>query len=135
MAGPSPWQPPRESARRRHSIFVDVELWDDRDGQRTWSCPMLAAVWQLMRLGLLRDHGRPVLAPQDWRTGFPDSWDELPPVIRLNPGRPPSPPTDAVGPCRRVSCRSSSRSGPSSASSPPNARSWRRRRAGPVGTG
>jgi len=80
------WQPPRENARRRHSIFVDVELWDEHDGQRTWSCPMLAAVWQLMRLGLLRDRGRAVVTPQDWTDPlFPDSWDEFPPVVRLNP--------------------------------------------------
>jgi hypothetical protein len=86
MARRVPWQPPRESARRRHSIFVDVELWDERDGQRTWSCPMLAAVWQLMRLGLLRDRGRPVVTPQYWADPcFPDSWDDLPPVIGLNP--------------------------------------------------
>ena len=82
-----PWQPPRESARRRHSIFVDVELWDEEDGHRTWSCPMLAAVWQLMRLGLLRDHGRPVVVPQDWPDPlFPDNWDDLPAVTRLNRG-------------------------------------------------
>jgi hypothetical protein len=86
MSRPVAWQPPLESARRRHSIFVDVELWDDRDGRRTWSCPMLAAVWQLIRLGLLREHGRPVLAPQDWSGPFPDSWDDLPPVTRLHPG-------------------------------------------------
>jgi hypothetical protein len=86
MAKRTPWQPPRESARRRHSIFVDVELWDDRGGQRTWSCPMLAAVWQLMRLGLLRDRGRLIMTPQDWTDpGFPDNWDDLPPVIRLKP--------------------------------------------------
>jgi hypothetical protein len=86
MAKRTPWQPPRESARRRHSIFVDIELWDERDGHRTWSCAMLAAVWQLMRLGLLRDQGRPVVIPQDWAdVRFPDSWDDLPPVIRLNP--------------------------------------------------
>jgi hypothetical protein len=86
MAKPVPWQPPRESARRRHSIFVDVELWDAPDGERIWSCPMLAAVWQLMRLGLLRDRGRPVVTPQDWTDStFPDRWDELPAVIRLEP--------------------------------------------------
>ena len=39
MAKRTPWQPPQESARRRHSIFVDVELWDERDGQRTWFVP------------------------------------------------------------------------------------------------
>ncbi len=86
MAKRSPWQPPRESARRRHSIFVDVELWDEHEGHRTWSCPMLAAVWQVIRLGLLRDHGRPVLVPQDWTDPWPDSWDEMPPITRLNPG-------------------------------------------------
>jgi hypothetical protein len=86
MAKRAPWQPPLESARRRHSIFVDVELWDDHDGRRTWSCPMLAAVWQLIRLGLLRDQGRPVVTPQDWADrGFPNDWDDLPAVIRLNP--------------------------------------------------
>jgi hypothetical protein len=86
MAKRRPWQPPRESARRRHSIFIDVELWDDDDGRRTWSCAMLAAVWQLMRLGLLRDQGRAVVTPQDWtEPAFPDSWDDLPPVTRLNP--------------------------------------------------
>jgi hypothetical protein len=86
MAKRQPWQPPLESARGRHSIFIDVELWDERDGHRTWSCPVLAAVWQLMRLGLLRDQGRPVVTPQDWADSqFPDSWDDLPPVIRINP--------------------------------------------------
>lgn len=85
MARRDPWQPPRESARRRHSIFVDVELWDSRDGRRTWSCPMLAAVWQLVRLGLLRDQGRPVLLPRDWTGTWPDTWDEIPPITRLNP--------------------------------------------------
>jgi hypothetical protein len=86
MTRRGPWQPPRENARRRHSIFIDVELWDERDGRRTWSCPMLAAVWQLMRLGLLRDQGRTVVTPQDWTDPlFPDRWDELPPIVRLNP--------------------------------------------------
>lgn len=86
MAKRALWQPPLESSRRRHSIFVDVELWDDRDDDRIWSCPMLAAVWQLIRLGLLRDQGRPVVTPQDWvDQGFPDNWDDLPAVIRLNP--------------------------------------------------
>jgi len=84
MAKRKPWQPPRESARRRHSIFVDIELWDDHEGRRTWSCPMLAAVWQLTRLGLLREQGRPVLAPQDWAGSWPDSWDELPAITRLD---------------------------------------------------
>lgn len=85
MAKRTAWRPPQESARRRHSIFIDIELWAERDECRTWSCAMLAAVWQLMRLGLLRDQGRPVVMPQDWPDErFPESWDELPPVIRLN---------------------------------------------------
>ncbi|MFJ8144457.1 SCO2522 family protein [Streptomyces sp. NPDC096048] len=85
------WQPPRETAARRHSVFLDVELWsDDADGHRTWSCPFLAAVWQLARLGLLRDGGEPVLVPQPHTaTGFPDDWDELPSLLRLNAGADP----------------------------------------------
>jgi hypothetical protein len=86
MAKRSHWQPPRESARRRHSIFIDIELWDEREGRRIWSCPMLAAVWQLIRLGLLREHGRPVLTPQDWTDPWPDTWDEMPPITRLSHG-------------------------------------------------
>ena len=86
MAKREAWRPPQESARRRHSIFVDVELWDEHNGVRTWSCAMLAAVWQLIRLGLLRDQGRPVLTPQDWTDPWPDSWDEMPPITRLNQG-------------------------------------------------
>lgn len=85
MVRRGPWQPPRENAGRRHSIFVDVELWDEHDGQRTWSCAMLAAVWQLIRLGLLRDQGRPVLLPEDPPEAWPDSWAEMPPITRLNP--------------------------------------------------
>ncbi|MCT7351380.1 SCO2522 family protein [Streptomyces sp. 15-116A] len=78
------WQPPRETAARRHSVFLDVELWNDTDGQRTWSCPFLAAVWQLARLGLLRAEGEPVLVPEP-HTGLPDDWDDLPPVVQLAP--------------------------------------------------
>jgi hypothetical protein len=88
MAKREPWRPPQESARRRHSIFVDIELWDERDGHKTWSCPMLAAVWQLIRLGLLRDQGRPVLTPQDWTDPWPDDWEEMPAITRLNRGAP-----------------------------------------------
>lgn len=81
------WQPPREAAARRHSVFLDVELWSDApDGHRTWSCPFLAAVWQLARLGLLRNEGEAVLVPRPHTTsGFPEEWDELPPLVRLNP--------------------------------------------------
>jgi hypothetical protein len=84
------WASPVEAEARRHSVFLDVELWNQPGGKHTWSCPMLSAVWQLLRLGLLRDHGRSVLAPQPLPDGpLPDSWQKLPGVIRLNPGAPP----------------------------------------------
>ncbi|MFD7991904.1 SCO2522 family protein [Streptomyces mexicanus] len=81
------WQPPKETAARRHSVFLDVEMWsEDADGHRTWSCPFLAAVWQLGRLGLLRHEGDPVFTPHPHPAGgFPDDWDELPALVRLNP--------------------------------------------------
>ncbi|WP_225847978.1 SCO2522 family protein [Streptomyces sp. HPF1205] len=90
MAHVTGWQPPRETAARRHSVFLDVELWDERDGVRTWSCPFLAAVWQLARLGLLRHLGEPVLRPAPWADEpFPREWADLPPLIRLNPAAAP----------------------------------------------
>ncbi|CAM5670781.1 SCO2522 family protein [Streptomyces purpurascens] len=79
------WQPPQETAARTHSVFMDVELWSEENGRRLWSCPFLAAVWQLARLGLLRHLGEPVLTPRPWTGGgFPDGWDRLPPLVRLN---------------------------------------------------
>ncbi|WP_208811357.1 SCO2522 family protein [Micromonospora echinofusca] len=84
MSGDRTWLPPAQNAVNRHSIFLDVELWDEVDGTRRWSCPFLAAVWQLMRLGLLRHDGERVTNPyqlDDW----PDDWDELPAVVKLNP--------------------------------------------------
>ncbi|MEU0406542.1 SCO2522 family protein [Streptomyces griseorubiginosus] len=84
------WQPPLETAARNHSVFMDVELWSERDGRRLWSCPFLAAVWQLARLGLLRHLGEPVLVPRSWNgEGFPDDWDQLPPLLGLNGSAPP----------------------------------------------
>ncbi|MDX6363301.1 MAG: hypothetical protein QOC85_2311 [Streptomyces sp.] len=78
------WRPPQETAARRHSVFMDVELWDDdKEGHRTWSCPFLAAVWQLARLGLLRNEGEPVLVPRP-RGELPARWDELAPLLQLN---------------------------------------------------
>jgi hypothetical protein len=81
------WQPPTETAARHHSVFLDVELWKDTpDGQRVWSCPFLAAVWQLARLGLLRHQGDAVLEPHPHTDpAFPDDWDEMPALIRLDP--------------------------------------------------
>jgi hypothetical protein len=82
---PRPWQPPVEAEAKTHSIFLDVELWDERDGKRRWSCPMLAAVWQLLRLGLLRDHGRTVIQPRPLPKDLPAEWSAMPPVVQLNP--------------------------------------------------
>ncbi|MGY0501148.1 SCO2522 family protein [Nocardia sp. FBN12] len=88
---PQPYRPPHEYGRGEHSIFQDVELWHDRDGARRWSCPFLTAVWQLLRLGMLRYHGAPVVDPQPWPAGrgWPDHWADLPPVVQLNPDAAP----------------------------------------------
>jgi hypothetical protein len=83
------WQPPSENAANRHSIFVDVELWSDNNGGRLWSCPFLAAVWQLLRLGALRMKGETVVHPQVWQDDFPQDWRELPPIVQINPDAAP----------------------------------------------
>jgi hypothetical protein len=83
------WAPPLQNSARRHSIFVDVQLWDDLGGRRTWSCPLLAATWQAMRLGLLRHNGEPVVEAADPPTEWPTSWSQLPTVVKLNPKAPP----------------------------------------------
>ena len=83
-AGPG-WGPPQQNGATKHSIFVDVELYSTKDGVRTWSCPFLAAVWQLLRLGMLRDAGRPVVTPLPPADPLPQSWSELSPVTQLNP--------------------------------------------------
>ena len=85
MVPARPWQPPVQNAANRHSIFLDVEMWDQHGGHHTWSCPFLAAVWQLLRLGLLRDNGRRVGQPCRWNGEFPDDWDDLPGVVQLHP--------------------------------------------------
>jgi hypothetical protein len=55
-------------ARGHHSIHLDVQLWKDGRGSdsRLWACPTLAAWWQLIRLGMLRDEqtGAPVAPPR-----------------------------------------------------------------------
>jgi hypothetical protein len=78
-------QPPSENDAIRHSIFVDVELWNERSGQRQWSCPFLAAVWQLLRLGALRMEGESVVHPQPSVGDFPQRWADLAPIVQLNP--------------------------------------------------
>ncbi len=82
---PRQWTPPLESAANRHSIFVDVELWRDTKTGRLYSCPFLASIWQLSRLGLLRAFGEPILQPAEWLGEWPSSWQEMPGVIRLDP--------------------------------------------------
>jgi hypothetical protein len=82
------WRRPAESAAKLHSIFVDVELWDELpDGTRRWSCPMLAAVWQLLRLGVLRYRGEPVATPVPWSPPAQwaelSSWSQLPAIMQL----------------------------------------------------
>ena len=86
-----PYQPPEEFGRREHSIFLDVELWSrTADGNRRWSCPFLATVWQLLRLGMLRYGGEPVVRPLDWDgEPWPDRWKDVAPIIRLNPSAHP----------------------------------------------
>lgn len=91
MMPPAEWRPAVEFGRRNHSIFVDVELWKDRteliDGRQTptrlWSCPFLASVWQLLRLGALRYEGDAVAQPRTWSGPWPDRWGDLPGVIQL----------------------------------------------------
>jgi hypothetical protein len=78
------WQPPEQNAKRRHSVFVDVELWDDAGSRRTWSCPLLAAAWQLLRLGLLRHGGSPLVEEAEPPETWPATWSALPAVVKLN---------------------------------------------------
>src|SRR5207253_7974657 len=85
----SVWSPPVEIGTVNHSVFVDVELWSEKDGRRTWSCAYLAAVWQLLRLGILRNAGANVVHPVVLNGNLPDDWDDLPPVAQLNPNATP----------------------------------------------
>jgi hypothetical protein len=82
MRAKQAWRPPQQNAANRHSIFVDVELWTEDGGERIWSCPYLAAVWHLLRLGLLRDKGAPVVEPETAAT-LPHTWADLPAVTQL----------------------------------------------------
>lgn len=89
------WRPPQEFSKQRHSIFIDVELWKKTDkqvdshavSQWTWACAFLASVWQLLRLGMLRYRGDAVAEPRPWSSDaeWPERWDDLPAVMRLNP--------------------------------------------------
>jgi hypothetical protein len=85
MRASQAWRPPRQNVANRHSIFVDVELWSEEDGERLWSCPYLASVWQLLRLGLLRDRGAPIVEPVAVAAPLPQDWADLPAVTQLSP--------------------------------------------------
>jgi hypothetical protein len=79
------WQPPGENGADGQQVFLDVQVWEDSGERRTWSYPFIAATWQLLRLGLLRNSGRVIAAPQIWEGSATEDWDMLPAVIQLNP--------------------------------------------------
>ncbi|QIS08718.1 SCO2522 family protein [Nocardia arthritidis] len=86
------YRPPVEYGSREHSIFLDVEMWKKEIGKGgeehiRWSCPFLAAVWQLLRLGMIRYKGEEVVQPYKWQPGdiWPEQWWEMPSVVQLNP--------------------------------------------------
>lgn len=83
------WQPPKETTTNRHSVFVDVELWNEGSGSRIWSCAYLASVWQLLRLGLLRENGNAVAVPAPRPEELPSVWEDMPAVTRLVEGADP----------------------------------------------
>jgi hypothetical protein len=80
------WAPPEEIGARNHSVFVDVRL---QDGDKKWSHSFLAAVRQLLRLGLIRHGGRTVVRPQPLPGTLPESWAGLPAITQLSPAAKP----------------------------------------------
>ncbi|MEZ0113208.1 hypothetical protein ABH920_007238 [Catenulispora sp. EB89] len=93
------WEAPLEYGKRNHSIYVDVELWrddaepgadrEDALSRRQYSCPFLAAVWQLVRLGLLRKDGIPALEVTDFDGEWKAEWSHFPDIIKVNPNAAP----------------------------------------------
>ncbi|MEY9886727.1 hypothetical protein ABIA35_002361 [Catenulispora sp. MAP12-49] len=93
------WEPSVEFSKRNHSIFLDVELWRDfaepgadEDAVlagRQYSCPFLAAVWQLIRLGLLRHDGAPALAVAEAPARWSNDWAVFPDIVKVNPAAKP----------------------------------------------
>jgi hypothetical protein len=90
------WRPPKEFAAHRHSNYLEAQLWKlvEGDGQpdREWSCPLLAAVWHLLRLGMLRDgDGALIVEPEPHESGseWPENWSSMPVVVQLNPDAKP----------------------------------------------
>jgi hypothetical protein len=57
-------RPIRPVGSRAHRIHLDVELWSSvGQGAPVWSCPTLAAWWQLLRLGAPHRDGAPIARP------------------------------------------------------------------------
>lgn len=86
MSGAVAWVPPVQNGARNHSVFLDVELRSGAADSQRWSCAFLATVWQLLRLGLLRNDGRSVADAVPWDGALPDVWGDLPPLLRLRAG-------------------------------------------------
>ncbi|MFF3867783.1 SCO2522 family protein [Micromonospora sp. NPDC001898] len=89
MTLPRPWSPPVQSGDPQHSIFVDIELWSGEPQTRVWACALLASVWQLTRLGVLRHRGETIRQPCRLTGELPTTWDELPAILQLNPSAAP----------------------------------------------
>ena len=85
MGASTEWRPPVENAAERHSIFMDIELWDEPGGRRVWSAAFLAAMWQLLRMDLARLVTGQDATARPWDEPLPDDWAVLPPVTQLNP--------------------------------------------------
>jgi hypothetical protein len=90
----TPWAPPQVHVSQIGQVFIDAQLWNDNGDRRRWSAALLTALWQLLRLGMLRMRGEVVAQPRplpgdvgEWA----DRWDLLPAVIRLNPAAAPFP--------------------------------------------
>ncbi|MFC6011250.1 SCO2522 family protein [Nocardia lasii] len=80
------YRPPVEFSAHNHSIFLDIEMWRAREQRDVlWSCPFLASVWQLLRLGMLRDEGKAVVRADYWDPAqeWPARWEQFPSVIRV----------------------------------------------------
>ena len=85
------WEAPEEFGKYRHSVFVDIELWSQDSAERQYSCSLLSSVWQLLRLGLLRNAGQAVAKPYHFGPGeaYPDLWQQLPSITQLTPDAAP----------------------------------------------
>ncbi|UFS94517.1 SCO2522 family protein [Nocardia huaxiensis] len=90
-----PYRPPEEYGARNHSIFMDVQLWSDEPGDAghservLWSCPYLASIWQLLRLGMIRHNGKVVAEPRSRPARWPSDWSAIPAVVKLEPAADP----------------------------------------------